>query len=227
MPSNLDERTAVLMVESGAGGIEANDWTDMLLRIYIKWGEKAGHQVDILNYKPGAEAGIQSGAIGISGDGVYGGIKSEAGIHRLVRKSPFDSQNRRHTSFAAVFVYPEPIESTDELRLSVVDLDIDLWRPRSVTDWHNPSARVKHLPTGIIVEAQGKNSQHKNKSAMLRILKARLWAEQLNLPKASDELIRSYVFDPYRRVKDHRTGKETEFVTSVLDGGIELFLGEG
>ena len=235
-----DMSNAIVTIHSGAGGTEAQDWADMLLRMYLRWCERHGFKVQMLDMMPGEEAGIKSATFLVQGEFAYGHLKSEAGVHRLVRISPFDASGRRHTSFASVFVVPELDESID-IEIDEKDLRIDTYRASGAGGQHvnktSSAVRITHIPTGIVVQCQNERSQHKNKAIALKILKGRLY--QLEKAKREEEKqklhdqkkeigfgsqIRSYVLHPYQMVKDHRTSVETGNVNDVLDGNIDRFV---
>ncbi len=235
-----DASNAIVTIHSGAGGTEAQDWADMLLRMYLRWCERQGFQVRMLDLMPGEEAGIKSATFLVKGQFAYGYLKSEAGVHRLVRISPFDASGRRHTSFASVFVVPELDESID-VQIDEKDLRIDTYRASGAGGQHvnktSSAVRITHLPTGIVVQCQNERSQHKNKAIAMKILKARLY--ELEQEKRNQEKqrlhdqkkdigwgsqIRSYVMHPYQMVKDHRTNTETGNVNDVMDGNIDRFI---
>ncbi len=235
-----DKGDAVLSIHAGAGGTEAQDWAEMLLRMYTRWAERKGYEVEITDLTPGEEAGIKSVTMTVRGPYAYGHLKAEKGVHRLVRISPFDASARRHTSFALVEVMPL-IEDDIEININPNDLRIDVYKSAGAGGQHvqkNATAvRIVHLPTGIVVQCQNERSQHQNKEMAMRILRARLYA--LELEKREQELarlkgkhveagwgnqIRSYVLQPYQMVKDLRTGYETGNVQAVLDGEIDPFI---
>jgi len=235
-----DVHNAILVVHAGAGGTEAQDWAEMLLRMYLRWAEKKGYETEMYDLLPGEEAGIKSATVLIRGPYAYGYLRSEIGIHRLVRISPFDAGARRHTSFASVFVYPEPTED-QEVEIRDEDLKIDTFRASGAGGQHvnktDSAVRMTHIPTGITVQCQSERSQHKNRSRALKILKARLLElkrqeeaqKQSEIYKGQKEIawgnqIRSYVLQPYRLVKDHRTEQEVGNVDAVLDGEIDPFI---
>lgn len=237
-----DTAGAILEVHAGAGGTEAQDWAEMLLRMYLRWAEREGFRAEILDILPGEEAGIKSATVSVEGDYAFGRLKAEVGIHRLVRISPFDANARRHTSFAALFVYPS---ADDEVAIEVseADLKIDTYRASGAGGQHvnktDSAVRITHLPSGIVVQCQNERSQHKNKAMAMKILRSRLY--DLELAKKQEEKdylnkdkkeiawgsqIRSYVMQPYQMVKDHRTNIEIGNITAVLDGDINRFIQE-
>jgi len=235
-----DTKNAILTIHPGAGGTESADWAQMLLRMYMRWAERRGFRKELMDLQPGDEAGIKSATVGVTGKYAYGYLKAEAGVHRLVRLSPFDSQKRRHTSFASVFVYPE-IEDAVEVEISESDLRVDTYRASGAGGQHvnktDSAVRITHLPTGIVVQCQNERSQHKNRASAMKILRARLYQfqeeekrkemEAVEHTKKSIEWgnqIRSYVLHPYNMVKDHRTGEETSNVEAVMDGDIDAFI---
>ena len=235
-----DAGNAIVTLHPGAGGTEAQDWAEMLLRMYTRWTERHGFKADLVDLQPGEGAGIKSATITVEGPYAYGYLKAEAGIHRLVRISPFDSNARRHTSFASVFVYPE-IDDEVEVEIDEADLRVDTYRSSGAGGQHvnktDSAVRLTHLPTGIVVACQNERSQHKNKSMAMKILRARLYEleqekqrekmAELNKTKkdiAWGSQIRSYVLHPYRLVKDHRTGVEIGNADGVLDGDLDRFI---
>jgi peptide chain release factor 2 len=236
-----DHANAILSLHAGAGGTESQDWTEMLLRMYIRWAERKGFSVETLDYLDGDEAGVKSATLLIKGDNAYGHLKAEKGVHRLVRISPFDASGRRHTSFAAVDVLPEVDDDTEEIVLNWAEIKVDTFRSGGAGGQHvnktDSAVRMTHLPTGIVVQCQNERSQLFNRASCEKILKARLLEikhqeqekELDNLRGEHQEIgwgsqIRSYVFHPYSMVKDHRTGVETGNVESVMDGEINLFI---
>ncbi|MDD5101099.1 MAG: peptide chain release factor 2, partial [Syntrophales bacterium] len=229
-----------LSIHAGAGGTEAQDWAEMLLRMYLRWAERKGFQTTIIDYLPGDEAGVKSVTWTLRGDYAYGYAKAEIGIHRLVRISPFDASARRHTSFASVFVFPE-VDDRIEIEIDEKDLRIDTYRSTGAGGQHvnktDSAVRITHLPTGIVVQCQNERSQHKNKAMAMKYLRSRLY--EMKLREQNDRLdeinktkkdiawgsqIRSYVLHPYKMVKDHRTNIETGNVSRVLDGDIDDFI---
>jgi len=235
----MDACNAFVDIQSGSGGTEAQDWAEMLLRMYLRWGESHGFATELMEVSPGEVAGIKSATISISGEYVFGRLRTETGVHRLVRKSPFDSGNRRHTSFAAVFVSPE-IDDDIEIDINPADLRIDVYRASGAGGQHvnktESAVRITHLPTNVVVQCQSGRSQHKNKDAAMKQLKAKLYereeqirnADQKELEESKSDIgwgsqIRSYVLDQ-SRIKDLRTNVETGNTQAVLDGGIDLFI---
>ena len=235
-----DKYSAILTINSGAGGTESMDWAAMLFRMYTRWGEENNANVQTLDYQPGDEAGMKSATISLEGEYAYGKMKTEIGVHRLVRISPFDTNKRRHTSFASVFVYPD-VEDNIDISISEGDLRIDTFRSSGAGGQHvnvtDSAIRITHQPTGIVVQCQNERSQHKNKATALKILKAALYKHELEKRKAEQEAInnekmdiawgsqvRSYILHPYQMVKDHRTGVETANTAGVLDGDLNAFI---
>jgi len=238
--SPQDAMNAIMTIHAGAGGTEAQDWAEMLLRMYLRWAERKGFSATIIDYQPGDEAGLKSVSMTIEGDHAYGYAKAEIGIHRLVRISPFDSGARRHTSFASVFVYPE-VDDEIVVEIDENDLRIDTYRSTGAGGQHvnktDSAVRITHLPTGIVVQCQNERSQHKNKAMAMKFLKSRLYEMQLQeqrkkieeLNKSKKDIawgsqIRSYILHPYKLVKDHRTNLEVGNVNKVLDGDIDDFI---
>ncbi|HRX15253.1 MAG TPA: peptide chain release factor 2 [Spirochaetota bacterium] len=235
-----DLNNAFITVHAGAGGTESQDWALMLLRMYIRWAEKSGYDAETIDYMAGEEAGIKQATVLIKGDYAYGLLNCEAGVHRLVRISPFDSNKRRHTSFASVEVHPEISEDID-IDIVEADLRIDTYRASGAGGQHvnttDSAVRITHIPSGIVVSCQNERSQHKNKASAMKVLKSKLYEKQkIEMQERIDEKagekkdiawgsqIRSYVFQPYTMVKDHRTGEETGSVEYVLDGDITKFI---
>ena len=235
-----DRRNAILAIHPGAGGTESQDWAEMLLRMYLRWFERRGLKREIIDYQPGDDAGIKSATVMVTGDYAFGLLSAEAGVHRLVRISPFDQAARRHTSFASVFVYPEIPDDID-IDIPEKDLRIDTYRSSGAGGQHvnvtDSAIRITHLPTGIVVSCQNERSQHRNRDSAMRVLKSRLYdlrlrEQQERLDKISGEKkdiafgsqIRSYVLHPYQMVKDHRTKEQVGDVNRVLDGDIDQFI---
>lgn len=235
-----DGKNAILTIHPGAGGTESQDWAEMLMRLYTRFAERRGFKSEIMDFQSGDEAGIKSVTIEISGQYAYGYLKAEAGVHRLVRISPFDSNKRRHTSFASVFVIPEVDDDVD-IEINPADLRIDTYRASGAGGQHvnktDSAIRITHLPTGIVVQCQNDRSQHKNKANALKFLTAKLYQKEQEDKKAAmnkmaegkkdiawGSQIRSYVFHPYNMVKDHRTNTETSNVQHVMDGDIDQFI---
>ena len=240
MNDEADQNNSFLEIHAGAGGTESQDWAEMLQRMYVRWAESKEFDISLLQESKGEEAGIKSSTLKISGDYVYGKLKRESGIHRLVRISPFDSNKRRHTSFASIWVYPE-IDDKVEIEINEGDLRIDTYRASGAGGQHvnktDSAVRITHIPTHIVVQCQSGRSQHKNKSNAMAMLKSRLY--ELELQKRKEEenkinsekkeigwgnQIRSYVLHPYKLIKDLRTNYETSNVSDVLDGNIDKFL---
>lgn len=235
-----DQNHAIVTVHPGAGGTESQDWASMLLRMYLRWAERKGYQTEIVDYLAGEEAGLKSATFLVKGDYAYGYLKSESGVHRLVRISPFDANRRRHTSFASVFVYPR-IDEDIEVEINDKDLRIDTFRSSGPGGQHvnvtDSAVRITHIPTGIVVQCQNERSQHRNKETALMVLRSRLYERALRdrkeqhaqLEEGKKEIawgnqIRSYVLHPYRMAKDHRTNVEVGDVDRVLDGDIGSFI---
>ena len=235
-----DSKNAILTIHPGAGGTESQDWAQMLMRMYLRWTERRGYKTEVLDLQAGEEAGIKSVTIEVIGSYAYGYLSAEAGVHRLVRLSPFDFNNRRHTSFASVFVYPE-IDNTIEVDVDEKDLRIDTYRASGAGGQHvnktSSAVRITHIPTATVVQCQSERSQLRNKDAAMKILLSRLYQkkreeEQAKLSElesskrdiAWGSQIRSYVFNPYNMVKDHRTDVETSNVNAVMDGEINEFM---
>ena len=235
-----DPDNAIVSINAGAGGTEAQDWAEMLLRMYLRWTEKRSYKSEIIDILAGEEAGIKNVTLTISGDYAYGYLKAETGIHRLVRISPFDAGKRRHTSFASVFVYPE-ISEEIVVEIDEADLRIDTFRSSGAGGQHvnktDSAVRITHIPTGIVVQCQNERSQHKNKAMAMKVLRSRLYerefqekAEKMKeVYETKKEIawgsqIRSYIMQPYRLVKDHRTGFTAGDVERVLDGDLDRFI---
>jgi peptide chain release factor 2 len=235
-----DHRNAIVTMQSGAGGTESQDWAEMLLRMYVRWGERKGFEVELLDQMEGEEAGIKSATLEIRGQYAYGFLRAERGVHRLVRISPFDSQARRHTSFASVFVYPE-VDDTIHIEVRDEDLEMDVFRASGAGGQHvnktSSAVRLRHLPTGIAVACQQERSQHKNRATALKMLKALLYQraleaqdkEKQKLESTKTDIgfgsqIRSYVFQPYTLVNDHRTELKLPDVQKVMDGALDPFI---
>jgi peptide chain release factor 2 len=235
-----DSRDVILAFHAGAGGTESQDWAQMLMRMYIRWAERKKFQADIFDVSPGDEAGIKSATLGIKGNFAYGNLKSEHGVHRLVRLSPFDADHARHTSFALVEVMPEAEAKTD-LQINPDDIKIDTFRSSGPGGQHmqktSSAVRITHIPSGLVVSCQSERSQHQNKESALRVLYARLLELEIEKREAEQakikgkridagwgNQIRSYVLHPYKMVKDHRTEYETSNTAAVLDGEIDEFV---
>lgn len=240
LSGEYDSSNAILSIHPGAGGTEAQDWAQMLLRMYTRWAEDRGYTVTTLDFLAGDEAGVKSVTLLISGENAYGYLRSEAGVHRLVRISPFDTSGRRHTSFASVETLPE-VEETDDVDVDPSDLRIDTYRASGAGGQHinktDSAVRITHIPTGIVVQCQTERSQHANREAAMKILLSRLLERQIQEQQAKlDALrgeqteiawgsqIRSYVFHPYSMVKDHRTNAEIGNVHAVMDGHLDPFI---
>src|ERR687891_2340507 len=240
LSGEADANDAYVEIHAGAGGTESQDWAQMLERMYMRWAEGRDYKVEIIGEHYGEEAGIKSGTILVKGANAYGWLKTESGVHRLVRISPFDSNARRHTSFASVWVYPA-IDDTIAIEIDEKDVRIDTYRSSGAGGQHvnttDSAVRITHLPTGIVVQCQNERSQHKNREVAMRVLRARLF--ELEREKREREIasiggekadiewgsqIRSYVLHPYKMVKDHRTGEETANVDRVLDGDLDAFI---
>jgi peptide chain release factor 2 len=235
-----DDRNTILAIHAGAGGTESQDWAEMLMRMYLRWAERRGYQAEVLDTSPGEEAGVRSSVIGIDGDYAYGYLKSEHGVHRLVRLSPFDADHARHTSFVLVEVMPEAGSDVD-VKIGPGDLKVETFRSSGPGGQHmqktSSAVRLTHLSTGLVVTCQNERSQYRNKEIALRILQARLL--ELELAKRAEEKarlkgkriaagwgnqIRSYVLHPYKMVKDHRTDYQTSDTEAVLDGELDGFI---
>ena len=240
MRGQFDKENAILEVNSGSGGTEAQDWAEMLLRMYVRWAEKKGFEIEELDYQPGEGAGIKRASISVKGGHAYGFLRSEAGVHRLVRISPFDANARRHTSFASIAVTPD-VDWDADVAIDEKDLRIDTYRSSGRGGQHvnrtDSAVRITHLPTGIVVACQNERSQHKNKARAMQVLKAKLYEiqrreQEQKLDAVRGERkqidfgsqIRSYVMQPYQLVKDVRTDFETSDVSGVLDGALDAFI---
>ena len=237
--NELDPSNAYLDIQSGSGGTEAQDWAEMIMRMYLKWGEAKGFETEVIELSPGDVAGIKSSTIKFSGDYAYGWLRTETGVHRLVRKSPFDSGNRRHTSFASVFISPE-VDEDIEIEVNTSDLRIDTYRASGAGGQHvnktDSAVRITHEPSGVVVQCQSQRSQHQNKDRAMKLLKAKLYelelqklnSERQDLEDSKSDIgwgsqIRSYVLDS-ARIKDLRTGVETSNCVAVLDGDLDNFI---
>ena len=240
LSGELDAKNAIITIHPGAGGTESQDWAEMLMRMYMRWIERRNFKREVVDYQPGDEAGIKSVTIMVQGEFAYGLLGAEAGVHRLVRISPFDSAARRHTSFASLYVWPE-LPDDVEIDIPEKDLRIDTFRSSGAGGQHvnvtDSAIRITHLPTGMVVSCQNERSQHKNKASAMRVLKARLYDLKLKEQQAKlDQLggekkdiafgsqIRSYVLHPYQMVKDHRTKFQVNDVDRVLDGDLDDFI---
>jgi peptide chain release factor 2 len=238
-PGPMDSHNAFLDIQAGAGGTEAQDWAQMLMRMYLKWADRHGIKTEIIDQSAGEVAGIKGATIQMTGDYAYGWLRTETGVHRLVRKSPFDSGNRRHTSFASVFVSPE-VDDDIDIEINPADLRTDVYRSSGAGGQHvnktESAVRITHVPTGIVVACQSERSQHKNRSTAMKMLKAKLYELEFNKRNAAAKVledsksdvswgnqIRSYVLDQ-SRIKDLRTGVEIGNTTSVLDGDLDPFM---
>jgi len=245
-----DDKNAIISINAGAGGTEAQDWAEMLFRMYSRWVERRGYQIELIDFQPGEEAGIKSVTFTAEGENAYGYLKSEIGVHRLVRISPFNASGKRHTSFASVFVYPE-LDQEIVVDIEEKDLRIDVFRASGAGGQHvnktSSAVRITHLPSGIVVQCQQEKSQHRNKDLAMKVLKARLyqlekqkqeekmqevheskeeiaWGSQIRSYVLHPYQIRSYVLHPYQMVKDHRINLDIGNVNEVLDGGIDPFI---
>jgi peptide chain release factor 2 len=238
-PGTMDSHNAFLDIQAGAGGTEAQDWAAMLLRMYLKWADGHGIKTEIIDQSDGEVAGIKGATISMTGDYAYGWLRTETGVHRLVRKSPFDSGNRRHTSFASVFVSPE-VDDDIDIEINPADLRTDVYRSSGAGGQHvnktESAVRITHIPSGIVVACQSERSQHKNRSTAMKMLKAKLYELEFNKRNAAAKVledsksdvswgnqIRSYVLDQ-SRIKDLRTGVEIGNTTAVLDGALDVFM---
>ena len=238
-PGKMDSHNAFLDIQAGAGGTEAQDWAAMLLRMYLKWADRHGFKTEVIDQSPGEVAGIKGATISMAGDHAYGWLRTETGVHRLVRKSPFDSGNRRHTSFASVFVSPE-VDDDIDIEINPADLRTDVYRSSGAGGQHvnktESAVRITHVPSGIVVACQSERSQHKNRSTAMKMLKAKLYELEFNKRNAAAKVledsksdvswgnqIRSYVLDQ-SRIKDLRTDVEVGNTTAVLDGDLDQFL---
>ena len=240
LAGEMDRKNAIITIHPGAGGTESQDWAEMLLRMYMRWIERRGFKREVVDTQPGDEAGIKSVTLVVSGDYAYGLLAAEAGVHRLVRISPFDQAARRHTSFASLYVWPE-LPDDVEVEIDEKDLRVDTFRSSGAGGLHvnvtDSAIRITHLPTGIVVSCQNERSQHKNRASAMKVLKARLYdlrqkEQQAKLDEIGGEKkdiafgsqIRSYVLHPYQMVKDHRTKYQVSDVDRVLDGDIDEFI---
>jgi peptide chain release factor 2 len=238
-PGKMDSHNAFLDIQAGAGGTEAQDWAAMLLRMYLKWADGHGIKTEIIDQSDGEVAGIKGATVAMTGDYAYGWLRTETGVHRLVRKSPFDSGNRRHTSFASVFVSPE-VDDDIDIEINPADLRTDVYRSSGAGGQHvnktESAVRITHIPSGIVVACQGERSQHKNRSTAMKMLKSKLYELEFNKRNAAAKVledsksdvswgnqIRSYVLDQ-SRIKDLRTGVEIGNTTAVLDGALDEFM---
>ncbi len=240
MSAPEDASNAWLMIHAGAGGTESQDWAEMLLRMYLRFAESRGWKAELIDRQDGEEAGVKSATLHVVGDHAYGYLKSEMGVHRLVRISPFDAAKRRHTSFASIYVSPE-VDEDIEIEIADKDLRVDTYRSSGAGGQHvnvtDSAVRITHLPTGIVVTCQNERSQGRNRDMAMKVLRARLYQKALDERRAEEEKrvgdkkaiewgsqIRSYVLHPYRMVKDHRTGQETGDTDRVLDGELTPFI---
>jgi len=235
-----DRNNAIVSINAGAGGTEAQDWAEMLFRMYVRWVERKGFKVNMIDFQPGDEAGIKSVTFTANGENAYGYLKTETGVHRLVRISPFNASGKRHTSFASVFVYPE-LDKEIVIDIDDKDLRIDVYRASGAGGQHvnktSSAVRITHLPSGIVVQCQQEKSQYRNKEMAIKVLKARLYQQEKQkqdekfkeIHDSKDEIawgsqIRSYILHPYQMVKDHRVNLEVGNVNDVLDGGLDPFI---
>jgi len=235
-----DRRSAIVTIHPGAGGTESQDWAEMLLRLYLRWTERRGFKREMIDYQPGDEAGLKSVTFTVNGEYAYGLLSAEAGVHRLVRISPFDQASRRHTSFASVYVWPELPEDV-EIEIDEKDIRIDTYRSSGAGGQHvnvtDSAVRITHMPSGLVVSCQNERSQHRNRDSAMKVLKARLYDQKMKDNQAKLEQIsgakqqiafgsqiRSYVLHPYQLVKDHRTKEQVGDINRVLDGDIDVFI---
>jgi len=235
-----DRRNAIVAIHPGAGGTESQDWAEMLLRMYLRWAERRGFRTELIDYQPGEQAGLKSATVTVTGDYAYGLLSAEAGVHRLVRISPFDQAARRHTSFASLYVWPDLPDDVD-IEIDDKDIRIDTFRSSGAGGQHvnvtDSAIRITHLPTGLVVSCQNERSQHRNRDSAMHVLKARLYDIRLKEQQAKlDQIggvkkgiafgsqIRSYVLHPYQLAKDHRTKEQVGDVNRVLDGDLDLFI---
>jgi peptide chain release factor 2 len=235
-----DRKNAIITIHPGAGGTESQDWAEMLLRMYLRWSERRGFKRDVMDMQPGDEAGIKSATLTVYGDYAYGMLLAEAGVHRLVRISPFDQAARRHTSFASLYVWPELPDDFD-IEIDEKDLRVDTFRSSGAGGQHvnvtDSAIRITHIPTNIVVSCQNERSQHKNRAQAMKVLKSRLYDMRLKEQEAKlaqlggekrdiafGSQIRSYVLHPYQMVKDHRTKEQVGDINRVLDGDIDVFI---
>jgi peptide chain release factor 2 len=240
LSGEADANDCFLEIHAGAGGTESQDWAEMLLRMYTRWAEGHGYKLEWIEESPGEEAGLKSVTVKVIGPNAYGWLKTESGVHRLVRISPFDSAARRHTSFSSVWVYPV-VDDTINIEINEADLKVDTYRSSGAGGQHvnttDSAIRITHIPTGIIVACQAERSQHKNRATAMAMLKARLYEQELEKREAAADAeaaaktdigwghqIRSYVLQPYQMVKDLRTGHETSNTAAVLDGDLDDFM---
>ena len=236
----IDFQNSIISIHPGAGGVESQDWVQMLYRMYKRWAERENFKIEVIDFQAGEEAGLKEVTFELKGEYAYGMSKSEMGVHRMVRLSPFDSNNRRHTSFASVFVYPAA-EDNIKIEINSSDLRIDTYRASGAGGQHvnktDSAVRLTHIPTGIVAQCQNQRSQHKNKNQAMKILKSRLYQLELDKEKEKNKelenkkldigwgsQIRSYVFHPYQMIKDHRTNFETGNTQTVMDGNLDNFI---
>ena len=240
LSGELDRKNAIITIHPGAGGTESQDWAEMLMRMYMRWTERRGFGREVIDLQPGDEAGIKSATHAVTGDYAYGLLTAEAGVHRLVRISPFDQAARRHTSFASLYVWPE-LDDDIDIEIDEKDLRIDTFRSSGAGGQHvnvtDSAVRITHLPTGMVVSCQNERSQHKNRASAMKVLKSRLYDMKLKEQQAKlDQLggekkdiafgsqIRSYVLHPYQMIKDHRTKFQVGDINRVLDGDLDEFI---